>query len=251
MTLRYCLLARRLEILYEMTDPPYRPLKAFISENSRLDFDHDARWNSSYIQRLKKAKLISAPLLKPVESIDLTAEFNNQAQITWFDPAICADSSMKSETSEAVVSKRMLFNYLIDDRTLIDIYLSRAEVIIPDSFYEHIDGDQFKQVQRAFEAILKSACTPMRVVEDECSNVSESLYNRIYGPDHVRVQHFVYLAARENRISFLKTTISYQACAINSALRAFRFLTGLEDDEAFIEACDHHDPEQEKVLPTD
>ncbi len=84
MTLRYCLLARRLEILYEMTEPPYRPLKALISENSRLDFDHDAEWNRSYIQRLKKASLVVFPLLKPSEQtlgtnsvVDNTAEFKN------------------------------------------------------------------------------------------------------------------------------------------------------------------------------
>jgi hypothetical protein len=103
----------------------------------------------------------------------------------------------------------MLFNYRIDGRTILDLHLSRAEITIPEQFYEGVDGDQSKQLERCFAAILKSACTPMRVVNDLCSEINDSLYSSIYGPDHVRVQHFVYLSVEANKFNFLNTCISY------------------------------------------
>jgi hypothetical protein len=57
MTLRYCLLAERLLIMYGETKRPFKPPSALLSKGTRLDFEHDARWVSSYLTRLRKVQL--------------------------------------------------------------------------------------------------------------------------------------------------------------------------------------------------
>ncbi len=85
-------------------------------------------------------------------------------------------------------------------------------------------------VQQVLASILRSVCTPLDVIFQEYQLVNSNIYNRIIAPDHYRVQHFVQIASKQNRDVLQGKTMVQQAAIMNSAIRAFRVMTNLEDD---------------------